>query len=81
MARETIYLVQSFIAKGKGLRAETPVVCRSAEVARRMAEKLAPAKAGVVAYSTTGDAALGEYDDEPTFFFKTGLLPPQFERE
>lgn len=81
MARETVYLVQSFIAKGRGLRAETPVVCCSAEAARRMAEKLAPNKAGVVAFSTAGDADLGEYDDEPTFFFKAGLLPPQFETE
>ena len=79
MTRETIYLVQAFVAKGKGLRAELPVVCRSAEAARHRAEKLAPAKSGVVAFSTTGDADLGEYDDEPTVFFKAGLLPPQFE--
>ena len=79
MARETIYLVQAFIAKGKGLRAETPVACRSAEAARRMAEKLAPAKAGVVAFSTAGDAELGEYDDEPTVLFRSGVLPPPFE--
>lgn len=79
MARETIHFVQAFITKGKGLRGETPVACRSAEAARRMAEKLAPAKAGIVAFSTTGDIELGEYDDEPTVFFKTGLLPPQFE--
>jgi len=76
---ETIYLVQAFIAKGKGLRAEKPVTCRSAEAARRMADKLVPAKAGVVAFATTGDVELGEYDDEPTVFFKAGLLPPQFE--
>ncbi len=79
MARETIFLVQAFIAKGMGLSAETPVACLSAEAARRMAEKLAPAKAGIVAFSTAGDAELGEYDDEPTVFFKTGLLPPEFE--
>lgn len=78
MARVTNYLVQAFIAKGRGLRAETPVACRSAEAAQRMAEKLAPAKVGVVAFSTAGDAELGEYDDEPTVFFRTGLLPPQF---
>ena len=79
MARETIYLVQAFVAKGKGLRAETPVACRSAEAARRMAEKLAPAKAGIVAFSTAGDAELGEYDDEPTVIFKSGALPHPFE--
>jgi hypothetical protein len=79
MARETIFLVQAFIAKGRALRAETPTACKSADAARRMAEKLAVRKAGVVAFSTTGDAELGEYDDEPTVFFKTGLLPPQFQ--
>jgi hypothetical protein len=56
MARETIFLVQAFTTKGKGLRAETPVACLSAEAARRKAEKLAPTKAGVVAFSTAGDA-------------------------
>jgi hypothetical protein len=78
MARVTNYVVQAFVAKGGGLRAETPVACRSAEAAQRMAEKLAPTKAGVMAFSTAGDAELGEYDDEPTILFKTGLLPPQF---
>jgi hypothetical protein len=40
---------------------------------------LAPAKAGVVAFSTAGDAELGDYDDEPTIIVKTGQLPAQFE--
>ena len=79
MARETIYLVQAFVAKGKGLRAEPAVASRTADTARRMAEKLAPTKAGVVAFSTSGDAELGEYDEEPTVFFKSGLLPSAFE--
>ncbi len=79
MARETIYLVQAFVAKGKGFRAEPPVACLSPERARRMAEKLAPTKSGVVAFATSGDAELGDYDDTPTVFFKSGLLPPQFE--
>jgi hypothetical protein len=42
------------------------------------AEKLAPAKAGIVAFSTAGDAELGEYDDEPTVIFKSGSLPHPF---
>lgn len=79
MARETVFIVQAFMVKGKALRAETSVRCLSAEAARRKAEKLAPGKAGIVAYSTAGDAELGDYDDEPTVFFKTGLLPPEFE--
>ena len=70
MTRETIYVVQAFSAgKGKSLRADVAVPCRSAEAARRMAARLAPAKAGVVAFSTAGDAELGDYDDEPTIIF------------
>jgi hypothetical protein len=61
MTRETIYVVQSFNAgKGRSLKADVPIPCRSAETARRTAERLAPAKAGVVAFSTAGDAELGE---------------------
>ena len=66
MTRETLYVVQSFNAgKGSSLKADVPIPCRSAETARRTAERLAPAKAGVVAFSTAGDAELGDYDDEP----------------
>jgi hypothetical protein len=80
MARETIYLVQAFIAgKGSSLKAETAVACKSAESARRSAERLAPNKLGVVAFATTGDAELGEYDDEPAIIFKAGRLPANFE--
>ena len=73
MTRETIYVVQSFNAgKGRSLKADVPIPCRSAE-------RLAPAKAGVVAFSTAGDAELGDYDDEPTIIFKAGQLPAHFE--
>ena len=79
MTRETIYVVQSFNAgKGRSLKADVPIPCRSAEAARRTAERLAPAKAGVVAFSTAGDAELGDYDDEPTITFKAGQLPAHF---
>ena len=80
MARETIYLVQGFSA-GKGLRliADPPVRCKSLEAARKRAEGLASIRAGVVAFSTSGDADLGDYDDEPTIIFKTGRLPNPFD--
>ena len=81
MPRETIYIVQAYVNQGRGLSAEAPVACRSPEQARRQAEKLAPSKAGVVAFATSGDADLGEYDDEPTVFFKAGNLPPQFDED
>jgi hypothetical protein len=75
-----IYVIQAFNAgKGKSLRADVPIPCRSAETARRTAERLTPAKAGAVAFSTAGDAELGDYDDEPTIIFKTEQLPVHFE--
>jgi hypothetical protein len=80
MARETIHLVQAFsIGKGNRLRPDTPIPCKSAEAARRTAERLAQTKAGVVAFSTSGDQELGEFDDQPDVIFKTGQLPEQFE--
>ena len=80
MARETLYLVQAFTAgKGTRLTADNPVRCRSPEIARQRAENLVPTRAGVVAFSTSGDAELGDYDDEPTIIFKAGRLPSSFE--
>jgi hypothetical protein len=76
MARETLFLVQAFrLGKGARLTADTPVRCRSLELAHKRAEDLVSSRAGVVAFSTSGDAELGEYDDEPTIIFKAGRLP------
>jgi hypothetical protein len=80
MSRETVHVVQSYVAgKGNRLKADTPVPCKSAEAARRTAERLAQTKIGVIAFSSSGDQELGEYDDEPIIIFKTGRLPSQFE--
>ena len=80
MARETSYLVQAFnFGKGGQLKGDTPVACRSAEGARRTAERLALTKIGVVAFSTTADAEMGDYDDEPIVIFKVGQLPAAFD--
>lgn len=80
MARETLYLVQAFKAgKGTKLTADAPVRCRSPEVARKRAEDLSAIRAGVVAFSTSGDAEMGDYDEEPTIIFKAGRLPAAFE--
>jgi hypothetical protein len=79
MARETVYVVQAY-SQGKRTRlnADTPIRCKSPESAQKTAERLAMAKAGVVAFSTSGDTDLGEYDEEPVIFFKAGRLPAQF---
>jgi len=80
MARETVLVVQSFSAgRGRSLKADQAVPCKSDEAARRMAERLSATKLGVVAFSTSGDAELGEFDDQPTILFKAGQLPAMFE--
>ena len=80
MSRQTNFLVQAFEpARGDQLKAGTPIVCRTAESARRTAERLAPSKAGVVAFSTTSDAETGDDDDQPAIFFRAGRIPIEFD--
>jgi hypothetical protein len=80
MARETNFIVQSFDAgRDEVLKADKQVPCKSADSARRMAERLAATKLGVVAFSTSGDAELGEFDDRPTIFFRAGQIPAAFD--
>ena len=80
MSRQTHFVVLSFdSAKGDQLKAGAPIMCRTEEGARRTAEKLALSKAGVVAFSTTSDAETGDYDDQPTVFFRTGQVPAEFD--
>ena len=80
MARETAHFVIAYQAgRGNGLKAEKPVPCKSADAARRLAERMAPSKLGVVALSSSGDAELGDFDDEPAVLFKAGRLPPPFD--
>ena len=80
MARETTYVVQAFNAgKGGHLKPDSPIVCKSASGALRTAERLALSKLGVVAFSSTGDPEMGDYDDEPTVIFRNGQFPSAFD--
>jgi hypothetical protein len=80
MARETIYFVQSFNAgRGGDLKADVPIACKSATGAVRTAERLALSRLGVVAFSSTGDPEMGDYDDEPTVIFRKGQFPSAFD--
>jgi hypothetical protein len=82
MAKETVHLVQAFIAgRGKALKSEQAVICKSAEEARRKAERLSPLRLGVVAFSASADAELGDYDENPVILFKSGRLPPPFDED
>jgi hypothetical protein len=61
------------------VKADLPMPCKSAEAASRKAEWLAATKLGVVAFASSADQELGDYDDEPTVIFKAGRLPDLFE--
>ena len=80
MARETVYILQTYVAgRGNGLKAEQQVGCQSAEEARRKAERLAPLRLGVVAFAVSADVEVGDYDENPTILFKAGRLPPPWD--
>jgi hypothetical protein len=80
MARETHYFVQAFNAgRGGNLKPDAPIACKTQTGALRAAERLALTKLGVVAFSSTGDAEMGDYDDEPTVIFRVGQLPSAFD--
>jgi hypothetical protein len=79
MAMETVYIVQSYVAgRGQGLKAEPQVGCKSAEEARRKAERLGPLRIGVVAFEVSADTELGDYDETPKILFRAGRLPHPF---
>lgn len=79
MAKETVYIVQSYVrGRGRGLKAEQQVGCKTAEEARRKAERLGPLRVGVVAFSATADTELGDYDENPVILFRSGELPHPF---
>jgi hypothetical protein len=80
MARETVHLVQAFVAgRGKALKAEPPMVCKTPEEARRKAERLSTLRLGVVAFSTSADVEMGDYDETPTLIYKVGRVPEHFD--
>jgi hypothetical protein len=80
MTRETTYFVQAFNAgKGGRLKADAPIACKSATGAVRTAERLALSKLGVVAFASTGDPEMGDYDDEPAVIFRNGQIPSAFD--
>ena len=79
MAMETVYIVQSYVAgRGQSLKAEQQVGCKTAEEARRKAERLAPLRVGVVAFEVSADTELGDYDETPNILFRSGRLPHPF---
>jgi hypothetical protein len=80
MTREATFLVQAFNDfKGVRLNHSPPVVCKSADGARRTAKRLSLSHTGVVAYSITLDSETEDYDDQPTIFYRASRLPVEFD--
>jgi hypothetical protein len=80
MAKETVYIVQAYIAgRGKGLKAEPQVGCKDAAEAERKARRLEPLRLGVVAFAASADVEMGDYDENPEILFKASRLPPPWD--
>jgi hypothetical protein len=82
MVRVTSYFVQAFTpgtSWGQTLKADAPIACKTEAGALRTAERLALSKLGVVAFSSTGDPEMGDYDDEPAVIFRRGQIPSDFD--
>lgn len=71
----TMYYFQGFRAKGKKLEPDQPQAAKTSDAAIRGAERIAPSRAGVWAYSADVDVEADTYD-EPKVLFRSGTLPP-----
>ena len=71
----TMYLVQAFKLSGKKLVAEPVQQVKTHEKAVQTAERMAPSRAGVIAFSQEVDVETDTYD-EPRVLLRIGSLPP-----
>ena len=78
MARETMYFVQGFAENRGTLTGAAPTRCKDEAAARRAVVHLGATAAGAVAFSSSGDAELGDFDDEPVILSVVGVAPGNF---
>jgi len=70
-----MYFVQGFRTKGRKLEPDVPQAAKTSEAAIAAAERMAPSRTGVWAYSANIDVETDSYD-EPIALFRSGTLPP-----
>lgn len=70
MARITMHVVKTFIETDVGLVAEEMFKCIAPGDARATAQVLSEGKAGVVAWSKSGDPDTRAWDDDPVILFQ-----------
>ncbi|WP_426051441.1 hypothetical protein [Brevundimonas sp. SL161] len=76
MAIATVYTIQTYgQGRGKGLKAGQQQGCKTADEARRKAERPVPLRLGVVAFAASADTEIRDDDENPTILFKAGQLP------
>lgn len=80
MGRETIYLVQGFSEQRGALKEDPPTRCKNEDAAKRAAVLLGETKVGAVAFSSSGDSDLGDFDDEPIILLVVGRVPDAFQQ-
>lgn len=71
---KTNIVVQAFVMGRRGPQAERPILASSEGAAIRMAERLAPTKLGVLAFTQGGDAEMGDFG-EPVILASHGQVP------
>jgi hypothetical protein len=71
----TMYFVQGFRLKGRKIEPDVPQTAKTPEGAIAAAERMAPSRHGVWAYSADIDVETDSYD-EPKVLFRGGNLPP-----
>ena len=64
--------------KGNRITAEQPRTAPNEAAAKRLAEALSATRLGTIAFSRTGDADTGEYED-PVILAEHGEVPTQDE--
>lgn len=73
-SRVTHYVVQSYRKMGKRIVADEPKVAADERQCLRMAEAAAGRRHAVIAFSRTGDADTGDFDD-PVILATHGEVP------
>lgn len=73
-SRITHYVVQSYRKVGKRIVPDEPKVATDERQCMRMAEAAAGRRHAVIAFSRTGDADTGDFD-EPVILAKFGEVP------
>ncbi|HEV7345504.1 MAG TPA: hypothetical protein VGN60_07710 [Devosia sp.] len=70
----THYVVQGYRKKGRAVQADEPRIARDKEHCLRLAQQIATTRHAVIAFSRTGDADTGDFDD-PVILARHGDVP------